>query len=229
MTAVILQARLDSSRLPNKALLPLGEKPVIERAMQRLAVVRADFYILACPEDSVEQFTPLAFSQEFDIFAGSKDDVLARYCGAIRHFNIAEDARIIRATGDNPFVFFDAADAVNNKAVSAGADYAGYTGLPYGAGVESAAAGALLRAEKEAALPHEREHVCPYLYDHPEIFKLRRPKAPKKWFAPDVRLTIDTGEDYENAKVLFNALQRHDNMPASGEVIIKVYNSIFKK
>jgi spore coat polysaccharide biosynthesis protein SpsF len=226
MTAVILQSRLDSSRLPAKALLPLGEMPVIARVMQRLVKIKADRYILACTADSFDQFAPLARMQNFDIFAGDKTDVLARYCAAIRHFNIAEDARIIRATGDNPFVFFDAAEAINNEAFNNGADYAGYNGLPYGAGVESVAVAALFRAEKEAAAQPEREHVCPYLYNHPEIFKLHRPSAPQKWFFPNIRLTVDTAEDYKNAKILFNALQSQNE--ATGETIIRVYNDTFK-
>jgi spore coat polysaccharide biosynthesis protein SpsF len=113
---------------------------------------------------------------------------------------------VIRATGDNPFVFADAASAINREARSLNADYAGYAGLPYGAGVESIAAEALLRAEREAAAQPEREHVCPYLYNHPARFRLHRPLAPLIWQAPDMRLTIDTQEDYDRAQDVYRAL-----------------------
>jgi spore coat polysaccharide biosynthesis protein SpsF len=204
MTAVVLQARLDSTRLPGKALLPLGGKPLLYRVMEALKAVRADAYVLAAPEDCAGAFSPLAEKAGFAFIAGPKHDVLARYCCAVRRFGID---RVIRATGDNPFVFADAAEAINAEAVSRAADYAGYTDLPYGAGVESVAAQALLRAEREAALPAEREHVCPYLYAHAGLFRLYRPAAPRKWRRPEIRLTVDTPHDLQAANALWRRLK----------------------
>lgn len=203
MTALILQARLDSSRLPRKSLLPLGGRPLILRVMEALSSIPCGAKVLACPEDSMSAFAPLAEEAGFTLIAGSKDDVLGRYCHAIRKTGAD---RVIRATGDNPFAFPDAAVALNDEACALGADYAGYCGLPYGAGVESVASAALLRAEKEARQPGEREHVCPYLYGHPELFRLHRPSAPSAWHAPELRVTVDTMEDYENAIALYEEL-----------------------
>jgi spore coat polysaccharide biosynthesis protein SpsF len=129
---------------------------------------------------------------------------------------------VIRATGDNPFVFADAAAAINAEALSLNAAYAGYSGLPSGAGVESVSAEALLRAGAEAEAADEREHVCPYLYKHPEIFLLHRPLAPPRWQGNSVRLTVDTAEDYHRAENLYAALSRLKDQYAfcRGEVII---------
>jgi spore coat polysaccharide biosynthesis protein SpsF len=203
--AVVLQARLDSVRLPRKALLPLGEEelPVIFRVMEALNRVPCDLRVLACPEDCLAPFGPWAEKAGFVLFPGSRDDVLNRYCGAIRRFSID---RVIRATGDNPFVFADAAEAVNREGLEQGAAYAGYTGLPYGAGVESVDAEALLRAEREAKQQPEREHVCPYLYGHPELFKLHRPPAPPRWRESFLRITVDTPEDYDRARLIYRSL-----------------------
>jgi spore coat polysaccharide biosynthesis protein SpsF len=227
MTALILQARLDSSRLSGKSLLPLGGRPLIFRAMEAFAVLPCETKILACPEDSAVSFAPLAEEAGFVLIAGPKEDVLARYCLAIRRSGAD---RIIRATGDNPFVFADAADALNREALALGADYAGYSGLPYGAGVESVAAWALLRAEKEAATPTEREHVCPYLYNHPELFRLHRPLAPVPWQGPHMRVTVDTREDYEQALLLWELLRtlppRERNR---GKTIIRAYEEEGRK
>lgn len=203
MTAVVLQARLDSSRLPGKALLPLGGEPLLFRVMAALSSVSAEAHVLACPADAEAAFAPLAERAGFRVVVGSKDDVLERYCDAVRATGAD---RIVRATGDNPFVFPDAADAVNRESEKLGADYGAYAALPYGAGVESVAAEALLRAEREARLPAEREHVCPYLYNHPELFALHRPLAPAEWRAPQVRLTVDTAADYGRAQSLYAAL-----------------------
>jgi len=230
--AIVLQARLDSSRLPGKALLPLGgEEGVIFRVMEALNKVPAQLRTLACPEDSAAAFAPLADKAGFTLLAGPKDDVLGRYCLALRTFNIQ---RVIRATGDNPFVFADAAAAINAEALALNADYAGYGGLPLGAGVESVSAAALLRAEAEAAAPYEREHVCPYLYAHPELFSLHRPLAPPRWQGSDMRLTIDTREDYERAQTLYAELDRLEkagNIGSEeryrGSAIINAYRTLF--
>lgn len=223
MTAVILQARLDSTRLPGKSLLLLDGKPLIVRVMEALNHVTASLRLLACPEDSYSSFEPLARETGFQIHAGPKEDVLERYCQAIRRNNID---RLIRATGDNPFVFTDAANALNAEAMALNADYSGYSGLPLGAGVESVSASALLSCGKNAS-PYEREHVCPYLYNHAELFSLHRPLAPLRWQGQDIRLTVDTQEDFERAKELYSAL-KNDPYRHHGSVIISAYRAIIK-
>jgi spore coat polysaccharide biosynthesis protein SpsF len=225
VTALILQGRLDSSRLPNKALLPLGEEPMIRRVMEALKTVAADLHILACPEDCAGAFEPLAAAAGFVLMTGPKEDVLGRYCLAIRRSGAEW---VVRATGDNPFVFADAASALLLEGRSLGADYSGYSSLPVGAGVEVVRSAALLRAEAEAALPAEREHVCPYLYGHGELFLLHRPPAPLRWRRPELRLTVDTAEDYDRARLLYRELS---GVPPekrfSGEGVIAAFDRVF--
>jgi len=223
MTAVILQARLDSSRLPEKALLSLDGKPVIYRVMEALNHVDADLRIIACPEDSYQSFKPLAEKANFIIFTGSKYDLLERFCSVIRKFS---PDRIIRATGDNPFVFADAAISINNKAIALNADYAGYTNLPYGAGVESVAACSLLKAYNESDNLYDREHVCPYLYKNPGLFNVHQIPAPPQWHYPDIRLTIDTREDYERAVEIYCMLN-DEQFRYHGSAIIRTYKKIY--
>jgi spore coat polysaccharide biosynthesis protein SpsF len=225
MNAIILQARLDSSRLPGKSLLPLGGRPLLFRVMEALNQVSADLRVLACPEDCIESFTPLAREAGFELIAGPKENVLARYCLAIRRFAID---RVIRATAEKPFVFADAASTINQEAFDRNADYAGYTGIPLGSGVESIAAAALLKAEKEAASLSEREHVCPYLYGHPELFSLHRPLAPLSWQGSFISLTVDTEADYQRACSLYEALSFSDvKARYRGEAIIAAYSGLF--
>jgi len=224
MHAVILQARLDSSRLPEKSLLPLGGKPLVFRVMEALNRIPAGLRILACPEDSAGAFAPLAAEAGFELFSGPKEDVLGRYCLAVKRFGVKY---VIRATADNPFVFTDAAAAINAEALALGAAYAGYSGLPLGAGTESVSAAALLLAGGEAAAPFEREHVCPYLYTRPESFLLHRPLAPLRWQGPAIRLTVDTREDYERALALYAALDKPGEERYRGAAIIRTYKTLF--
>jgi spore coat polysaccharide biosynthesis protein SpsF len=191
--------------------------------MEALNTVPCDLRILACPEDCKNDFRLLAEQAGFELFTGPKDDVLARLCNAIRRYG---PDRINRATGDNPFVFADAAAALAVEAAALDADYAGYAGLPLGAGVEAVSAAALLRAEQEAEKPEEREHVCPYLYGHPELFRLHRPLAPLKWQNPQgrsLRLTVDTPDDYRQAQKLYKALgEKPENSRYQGTTILEV-------
>jgi len=228
LTGIVLQGRIDSSRLPGKALLPLEGKALIYRVMEALNQITENkeksggfLKILACPDDSFSAFKPLADEAGFVIFCGSKEDVLERYCAVIRHFSLK---RVIRATGDNPFVFSDAALTLFLEAEKLNADYAVYSGIPCGSGVEIVSADALLLASRNDAphgnaTPYEREHVCPYLYNRPEIFKLHRPLAPFNWQGAGLRLTVDTQEDYEKAKKLYASL-KNDPSRYCGETII---------
>jgi spore coat polysaccharide biosynthesis protein SpsF len=225
--AIILQARVDSSRLPGKALLPLGGKPMILRVMEALNRIPAELRVLACSEDSSSAFTELAREAGFTLFAGPKEDVLERFCLCLRNFGIRH---LIRATGDNPFVFTDTAYTITTEGLTLNADYAGYSGLPLGAGVEYVLAKALLLAGSEAVSQYDHEHVCPYLYTHPEKFFLHRPLAPQYWQGPEIRLTVDTQQDYEQAQVLYTALddlektgKLKEGERYKGEVIINAY------
>jgi spore coat polysaccharide biosynthesis protein SpsF len=198
--------------------------------MEALNRTPADLRILACSEDSKSAFTEFAREAGFTLFAGPKEDVLGRFCLVIRNFGIRH---LIRATGDNPFVFADAAYTLTTEASALGADYAGYSGLPLGAGVESVTAKALLRAGTEAVSQYDREHVCPYLYAHPEKFLLHRPLAPQRWQRPEIRLTVDTQQDYEQAQDLYAALDRLENEGKllegeryKGEAIIRAYRGL---
>ena len=226
MTALILQGRMDSARLPGKCLLPLGGEPLIFRVMEALSAVPCDIRILACPENCKESFGKAAEKAGFVISTGSEDNVLERYCIAIRRYC---PETVIRATADNPFVFADAAQALALEAIGLNADYAGYAGLPYGAGVEVIKAEALLRAERESSKKEEQEHVCPYLYGHGELFALHRPLAPRKWQGANYRLTVDTDGDYIYAQKLYSLLNEKNTgterysgtsiLPAAAELI----------
>ncbi len=205
MTGVFLQVRLDSSRLPRKALLPLAGPVVVEHAMRALNRVKADIHMVVTTEDSFAELAPFAERAGWDIFSGPRDDVLARYVLAARHTGCS---RIIRATGDNPLVSADMANRAVLLAENSGADYAGFASLPLGSGVEVIRTRALEEAGEESGDPYEREHVAPFLYRRPERFKVVVPEAPESFRAPDSRITLDTPADYRFLQQLFAELYR---------------------
>ena len=104
-SVVIVQCRLSSSRLPRKALFDLDGKPLLAWALQSMKRVCADDFFVACDLESRDELFPIVSENGFKIFAGSKDDVLDRFCNLIEKENIDI---VVRATADNPFLFFDA-------------------------------------------------------------------------------------------------------------------------
>ena len=210
MTGVFLQVRLDSTRLPKKALLPLGEKTVVEHAMRALSLVEADSYVVLTDEESAEELYPYVRDENFELFVGSKEDVLKRYADAAREYGCG---RVVRATGDNPLVSAEAARRICALHEESSADYSGFRGLPLGTGIECVETQALFEAEHEAGSRHEREHVCPYIYEHPDRFIVNRPQAPSEYHFPEGRVTLDTKEDYKRLEELYEQLYRGGPVP----------------
>ncbi len=205
MTGVVLQARLSSSRLPNKAVLPLCGRPVLEHAMRALRGVAVDRYVLATDSESVAQLEPLATACGFEVLVGDPEDVLARYAEAVRRYRLAT---VVRATGDNPLVSAELAGISLRAHVNRAAEYTGLLGPPLGTCVEVLDAAALLRADREAADRYDREHVAPYLYRHPERFRVFRPELGRRYRMPDAHVTLDTYQDYERLVELYRRLYR---------------------
>lgn len=192
-TALFVQARLDSSRLPGKSILPLGDMTVLDVVLRNLCGC-ADVHALLCPQDCIETFQPIAQQWGYELISGPKEDVLAR-------FNLALDRIqtewIIRATADNTVVSADLARQLLHDCQEQQADYACFTQTPYGIGVEVIRAEVLKIAAQEARTVEEREHVCPFITKNTDRFIVYYPPAPAKWQAPQLRATLDTYEDYE--------------------------------
>ncbi len=215
MIAVVLQARMGSTRLPGKALMDLAGLSILAQSMRALKAIPADIYILACDYSSFDLFSPLAREAGFVCHAGPEDDVLERFCRVIRR---ESPDVILRATGDNPFVFADAAAAALDRLGTA--DYFTWSGLPYGSGVEVFRARSLLAASDTLSL-YDREHVAPALYRHTDRFTCIFEPAPSCWLYPELRTTIDTAEDLEQARLIAARLVHSGvSLPASSSAII---------
>lgn len=205
LEALFLQVRLDSTRLYRKALLPLGGKTVVEQVMEALRLVPVDLHVLLTDGDSSKELEPLARNAGFDLFIGSKEDVLNRFAQGVRFY---KPVTVVRATGDNPLVSWEMAKKTLALHRAGEHDLTTLTDLPLGAGVEVIKSQALLTADLSARDPYEREHVTPYLYRHPEIFLLQKLPAPEEFRFPGGRITLDTAEDYAFLTEMFSRLYR---------------------
>lgn len=228
MTVLILQARLSSSRLPEKALLPLSPdgKTLLDCVLCNLKSLEADLHILACDEASGEKFSAPAKKNGFEIFCGSLNDVLHRFCSCIRFFR-CENATVIRVTGDNPFIFTDAAKYLLDNFDSSRYDYAALEGLPLGSGLEVFKAASLLKAETMTNLAYDREHVCPALYNHPKNFQIQKIPAPSQFQGSHLRTTVDTKADYRRARRIFSILSSHgETFPFSSHKVMEAAEKV---
>ncbi len=214
-TAVFVQARMGSTRLPGKALLELAGRPVIAHVLTALLEIPADMHVLLCDSQSEEAFTDIAASHGFILFTGHPTDVLRRYCDAIRQF---QPDTVIRATGDNPLVSSTAARMILAKHIRANADYTRFSGLPTGSGVEVAQSRALLEAEMSSDDPYDREHVTPFIYRNPDRFSVTIVPAPAR-LTGSITVTLDTSADYQFLSRLFDRL--YDGAPIPIERIIQ--------
>lgn len=210
---VIVQCRLSSTRLPRKALLPLGGKTILEWTLSSMKKVSAYKYFLAVDEESREELEPVARKCGWDFFAGSQSDVLDRFCNVIK---ISKADVVLRATADNPFLFYEAAqklvDEYFAREKNSPVDYITFSGLPHGSGVEVFSADSLLDAAEETDSPYDHEHVGPALYNHSEKYVCAFIKAPQEFYHPEYRTTVDTFSDYKRALRIVKKISSEKNV-----------------
>lgn len=198
---------MGSTRLPGKSLTDIAGQSLLAHVIDRVsASAHVQQIVVATttgPEDNaIEQ---LALEKQVACYRGSPTDVLDRYYQAAKR---AQADVIIRITADDPFKDPDVIDLVASSLLADPAnDYASNTlepTFPEGMDVEVFRFMALERAWREARLPSEREHVTPYLWKHPEIFRLvnvrhREDHSKLRW-------TLDYDEDLRFAREVYHRL-----------------------
>lgn len=209
-TAAIIQARFGSTRLPGKIFKDLCGKPVLRHVVNRLSHSELlDKIIVATttlPEDDiVEKFcveNNILFSR------GSSEDVLSRYYEAAKKF---EADIIIRITSDCPVIDPQILDNMIEEFITINKteqlDYMSNSirrTFPRGLDVEIFTFDVLEKIFNEANQTYEREHVTPYIYQHPGIFRIKNFAGEKDYSFH--RWTVDTPEDYELIKKIYEAL-----------------------
>lgn len=207
MILAVLQARLSSSRLPGKVLLPLAGAPMILRQVERVRrAERIDRLVVATSDQpSDDRLARTLAEAGVETYRGPLDDVLARFVGALDAWPADH---VVRLTGDCPLIDPGLIDATIDLHLKAGADYAQNRlvdkGFPKGQDVEVITAAALRRAAANASTPEEREHVTWGVWNHPETYKVVRLEPPTD--QGQVRWTVDRPDDYEFVSAVYEAL-----------------------
>lgn len=200
-TGIFLQARLQSTRLPEKILLPLAGVPVLKHCMNSLQLAKADCYVVLTNEQSADKIREITNGTKWDVFVGSDEDVLDRYVQATKQYSVDT---VLRATADNPAVSYEIARTLLKREERA--PYIHFKDTPVGIGTELLSGGALLFANAKAKRKSDREHVSPYILEMaPDVIHL---KLPAQYRFAGVSITLDTPEDYERLQRLFNDLYK---------------------
>lgn len=195
---IYVQARMQSTRLPGKVMMPVLNKPLLEFLIERLEQVKeADtFAILTSTKAADDVIASYCERRGVTCFRGSEEDVLTRYYQAAKE---RQPDAIARVTADCPLIdpeiidkvlkeyqeSFPAYDYVSNSLVRS---------FPRGLDIEVFSFNALKKAFEEAEDPAEREHVTLYMYRNPDKFRIKNVSLDKDLSSH--RWTVDTPEDF---------------------------------
>jgi len=216
----ILQARTSSTRLPGKVMRDLVGAPMLQRQIERILRAGSIGKLVVATSTDPSDDAVAALCQALGVAChrGPLDDVLGRFAGALEAFGPSD--HVVRLTGDCPLADPEVIDATIARHLEAAADYTSNTlklTFPKGQDVEVMRAEHLAAAATEAIDPYEREHVTPFLYRHPQRFRLanleRQPPL------PDLRWTVDTPEDFAFVERVYRALYAENPAFSSADVL----------
>jgi spore coat polysaccharide biosynthesis protein SpsF len=215
----IIQARLASTRLPEKIFLKLEGKKVIEHVINRVQAAQlVDDVLVATTSKKIDvKVVNLCSSIGIKYFIGSEEDVLDRYYQSAKSF---KPEHIVRVTADCPLIDPEIIDNVIDLHLRKKADYTSNVirgRFPDGEDVEVFTFNTLYRAWHDARLFSEREHVTPYMKKNSDIFKIvsldcYRDLSGKRW-------TLDNPEDYEFIKIIYKHLYPENHLFGMKEII----------
>jgi spore coat polysaccharide biosynthesis protein SpsF len=202
----IVQARMSSSRLPGKVLAPVMGQPMMLRQLERLRRAEHvdEIVVATSTEADDDAIAELCAQSGVTCFRGSLHDVLDRFVEAA---TASKADIVLRLTADCPLTDPVVVDGLMNHLQTGGYDYASNTlerSWPHGLDVEAMTIEALVAADQETDAPYDREHVTPFLYNHPDRFALGSYTGTRNH--ADLRLTVDYPEDLAVITRVYDAL-----------------------
>ncbi len=196
-----IQARLTSKRLPNKVLLKLGNKTVIENIFLRLKNSKFLNRIVFLVPDNKKNLRLRNFlkKKKYPFFSGSENNVLDRFYKASKKYKADI---IIRITADCPLVDYRLMDKMLEKFINnSRTNYLSNTdprSFPDGLDIEIFTSKAMEQASNFAKKKYDLEHVTPYIRNN-----FKRSNYINKKNLSKLRWTLDTNKDYVMLRKMF--------------------------
>ena len=217
----VIQARIDSRRLPGKVLMPLAGRPMLEQQLRRLDGCHSisETVIATTDRPADDDIADLGTRLGIAVIRGALEDVLGRYRRAASEH--AADV-VVRLTADCPLVDPSVVDLVVDRLTSEpGSDYASNVltrTYPHGLDVEAMYSDVVDRLSRLATSAADREHVTSYLrFTHPELF--RTLSVTDATDNSDLRWTVDTIEDFRLVETLFERLDLTNDPRGYREIV----------
>lgn len=205
-TVAIIQARMGSTRLPGKVLMDIAGRTMLARVVRRTQRTRLiDEVVIATTELPADDAIVTECARlGSPVFRGDERDVVDRYYRtAVAH----RAELVVRITADCPLIDASEAERVIVAFNNSRPDYASNAilpTLPRGLDTEVFTMGALESAWSEANAPYQRAHVTPFIYEHPERFRLLSVPFPPNF--GQHRWTVDTSQDLEFVRAVYARL-----------------------
>lgn len=198
-TVAIIQARAGSQRLPEKVLLDIAGKPMLDHVVDRIRSCKSIDQVvvattIACSDDPLVQH---CIDRNIDVVRGSEDDVLSRYVLAAERFSADN---VVRITSDCPLIDAGIVDDVVDALVhGVDADYAcnffPQRLFPRGLDAEAFTIETLRRMDADTIEARHREHVTLWAYEHPMSFRIA--SVSNRVDHSRLRWTVDTQQDMD--------------------------------
>ena len=192
----ICQARLGSSRLPCKVLLPFGSSTILgficSRIMRKFG---GDSLVIATTEEKIDDIiVRYCAAIGVKVYRGSSNNVLQRYHDAALSYKFEN---VVRLTADNPLIDLEAIDRLYSFHTAQKMEYSSsIETMPVGMGSEIFSLDALRKSLKRADNEAHLEHVNEYILENWNEFKASRFKPYEEDYDLALNLSIDTPEDY---------------------------------
>lgn len=190
---------MGSTRLPGKVLKPIAGKALLDHVVGRLHMLKYPVKVVVATSDLPLDSAIVHFCQSKDVefFQGSESDVLDRYYQCARHHSFTD---VVRLTADNPFTDIDELQRLIEQHLAQRNDYThSFGSMPLGVGAEIFTFSALEKSAQEGHAANHREHVNEYIQENPNVFRIGSLEVSASKKQPDLRLTVDTPEDYLRA------------------------------
>ena len=208
---VIIQARTDSRRLPNKILLHIEGKSMLWHVINRIKNIDSDEIIIATTTRDMDDVI-VKIGEDFGvkIFRGKTDDVLDRFYQAAKKY--AVDV-IIRITADCPLIDANESNKVLKEFMKGDYDYISNDSetYPNGLDTECFSFKALEDSWNESRLKSDREHVTSYIWKNPKKFRISVVNNNSKSKLDDMKWSVDNKEDFNFVKTIYSKLYDYDN------------------
>lgn len=203
-----IEARMGSSRLPGKVLMPVLGEPMLMHLVRRLrAVPSLDNIIVATTiKESDEPIVDFCLANNIAFFRGSEDDVLERVIGAGESDNADV---LVEITGDCPLIDPDLVEQTIRIYLHNEVDYASnsiVSSYPIGMGTQVISMSVLKASADLTDDPLDREHVSRYLWQRPDQYRFAHLVAPPSLHWPELGLTLDEPGDYLLLKKIIETL-----------------------